>query len=364
LFKIDAFFYDLPSACAAILVFDCDMHSGYICSLSNNVMKHISILVPKGQYSIVNIAGTFQILSWANDMYFHQTRKRLFQIEFVGLNKPSNDTNGFYTVMPTKTIDQVSRTDLIIVPAVHEAHAKALELNAPAIEWLREQYRSGAEIAAYCVGVFLLAATGLLRGKTCSTHWGEAQTLKAMFPDLNVQSEKIITECDGLYTSGGAYAFTNLAIYLIEKCGGRELAIMTAKAFMVDVDKNSQSLFTVFTGQKQHGDDLVLEIQDLIERKYADSLSVEGLAEMKATNRRTLERRFRSATGNSIIQYLQRVRIESAKKMLEGKTGNVTDAMYSVGYNDAKAFREVFKKHVGISPMEYKKKFSEAAALG
>ena len=327
-------------------------------------MKHISILIPKGQYSIVNIAGTFQILGWANEMYFKQARKKLFEIEFVGLSKPSDDTNGLYSMMPNKTLDQVKKTDLIIVPAVHEVHARAIEMNQPAIQWLKQQHDNGAEIAAYCNGVFLLAETGLLNGKYCSTHWGEAGQLQEMFPDIEVQSEKIITECEGLYTSGGAYAFTNLAIYLIEKYGGRELAIMTAKAFMIDVDKNDQSFFAMFIGQKQHDDQMVLEVQELIEKDYNENLNVSQIASMKATNRRTLERRFRMATGNSVIQYLQRVRVESAKKLLEHKTSNITDAMFSVGYNDTKAFREVFKKHVGISPSEYRKKFVGAVSFG
>lgn len=323
-------------------------------------MKHVSILIPKGQYSIVNIAGTFQILSWASDMYFQVTRKRLFEIEFVGLNKPSNDTNGFYSVMPAKTVDQVKKTDLIIVPAVHEEHSKAIEMNKEAIDWLKEQHALGAEIAAYCIGVFLLAETGLLDGKTCSTHWGEAGKLKELFPTVDVQSERIITECEGLYTSGGAYAFTNLAIYLIEKYGGRELAIATAKAFMIDVDKNDQSLFSMFVGQKHHQDQMVLEVQELIEKHFNENLNVEGIAQSKATNRRTLERRFKAATGNSVIQYLQRVRVESAKKLLERENSSISDAMFAVGYSDTKAFREVFRKHVGVSPMEYKKKYSNA----
>ena len=326
-------------------------------------MKHISILIPRGQYSIVNIAGTFQILNWANDMYFQQTRNRLFEIEFVGLSRPSNDTNGFYSVMPSKTINEIDITDLIIVPAVHEAHHEAIEMNKEAIEWIRHQHQLGAEIAAYCIGVFLLAETGLLNGRTCSTHWGEANNLQNMFPDVIVQSEKIITECDGLYTCGGAYSFTNLAVYLVEKYGGRELAIMTAKAFMVDLDKNFQSVFTVFTGQKQHKDEMVIEIQNYIEEHFKENVTVNALADLHATNRRTLERRFRTATGNSIIQYLQRVRVESAKQILERETANVTESMYAVGYNDPKAFREVFKKYVGISPLDYRKKFSDAVAL-
>ena len=326
-------------------------------------MVHVSILIPKGQYSIVNIAGTFQILNWANDMYFMQARQRLFEIEYVGLSRPSKDTHGWYSVMPMKTIGEVKRTDLIIVPAVHEDHRQALEMNEEAIAWLKVQYEKGAHIAAFCIGVFLLAETGLLNGKTCSTHWGEADELQRMFPEIDVQSQKIITESDRLYTSGGAYAFTNLAIYLIERFGGRELAIMTAKAFMVDVDKNDQSLFMVFSGQKQHDNKMIHDIQEYIEHHYRENLSIDQLAGLKATNRRTLERRFRAATGNTVLQYLQRVRVESAKKVLEKETANVADAMFAVGYSDTKSFREVFRRYVGVSPQEYRRKFSNAVSL-
>lgn len=207
-----------------------------------------------------------------------------------------------------------------------------------------------------------MAETGILNGKACSTHWAHAKELQEMFPEIQVHGENIVSVNNGIYTSGGAYAFTNLVIYLIERFGGRELALMTAKAFMIDVDKNNQSLFMIFNGQKDHGDELVLKIQNEIEKEFSENLNVNDLADAYATNRRTLERRFKAATGNSVIEYLQRVRVEQAKKILEHATKTVTDAMYEVGYNDAKSFREVFKKYVGASPKEYKKKFTSQVA--
>ena len=322
-------------------------------------MKHVSILIPKGQYSIVNIGGSFQIMNWANDVFFQQTRTRLFEIEFVGHAKPANDKDGFYTVTPPKTITDIEKTDLIIIPAVHGDLKEAININTEVIDWVHDQYLKGAEIAAFCIGAFLLAETGILNGKTCSTHWGHARELQEMFPKVVVQAENIVSVNKGIYTSGGAYAFTNLVIYLIEIYGGRELALMTAKAFMIDVDKNNQSLFMIFNGQKDHGDEKVLEIQEEIEKNYTQNFSVADLADNYALNRRTLERRFKSATGNSVIEYLQRVRIEGAKKILENANQTVSDAMFDVGYNDAKAFREVFRKYVGVSPLDYKKKFAQ-----
>jgi transcriptional regulator GlxA family with amidase domain len=321
-------------------------------------MKHISIVVPKGQYSIVNIAGSFQILHWANDFFFQQSRTRLFEIEFVGHASPAHDRDGFYTVTPPRTLQEVTQTDLIVIPAVHGDLREAIDMNREVIEWVKQQHAQGAEIAAFCIGAFLLAETGLLDGKTCSTHWGSAHELQQMFPNIKVQSEKIVTESEGLYSSGGAYAFTNLVVYLIEKYGGRELAILTAKAFMIDVDKNTQSVFTIFNGQKEHEDEMVLKVQAYIEEHFAERFTIEELAAQHASIRRTLERRFKACTGNSVLEYLQRVRIEAAKRLLEGEAGTISNAMYEVGYTDPKAFRELFKRLVGISPVAYKRKFT------
>lgn len=326
-------------------------------------MKHVSILVPKGQYSIVNIGGAYQILQWASDMFFQQTRQQLFKVEFVGHEKPAEDVEGVYTVTPKRTIEEVDKTDLIIIPAVHGELSDAINNNRKVIDWVAKRHAEGAEIAAFCIGAFLLAETGILDGKACSTHWGYASTLQQMYPKINVQAENIVCINDGIYTSGGAYAFTNLVIYLIERFGGRELALMTAKGFMIDVDKNNQSLFMIFNGQKDHGDELILAVQKQIEEKFADNLSISELADLHATNRRTLERRFKSATGNSVLEYLQRVRVESAKKVLEQDKNSVADAMYDVGYNDSKAFREVFRKYVGVTPVEYKKKFAREMTM-
>lgn len=322
-------------------------------------MKHVSILIPKGQFSIVNIAGSFQILNWANDAFFQKTRNPLFEIQFVGHEKPTRDFEGYYSVMPPRIFHEITKTDLIIVPAVHGDLNTVIEENALIIDWVQKQYQEGAEVAAFCVGAFLLAKTGILNGKVCSTHWGHAEELQLMFPEIKVEAENIVTESNGIYTSGGAYAFTNLVIYLIEKYAGRELAILTAKAFMVDIDKSSQSPFSIFTGQKNHKDETILKIQQFIEKNYERKFTIDQLASDYAMTKRTLERRFRNATGNSIKDYTQRVRVEAAKKLLElSRNRSINEVMYQSGYNDSKAFRDVFKKYAGISPVKYREKYN------
>jgi transcriptional regulator GlxA family with amidase domain len=322
------------------------------------MMKQVSILIPKGQFSIVNIAGSLQIMEAANDLYFQKKGVHLFQTELVSNEDPATHFKGLYTINPTRTLQEVTQTDLIIVPAVHADITTVLDENTAMIRWIKEKYEQGAEVASFCIGIYLVAEAGILNGKICSTHWAHAQQLKSRFPKLNIRDENFITDDRGVYTSGGAYAFTNLILYLVEKFGGKELAIQIAKAFMIDPDKGSQSTFMVFNGQKDHHDKVVLKVQQYIETNFEEKFTVDELAATHATIRRTLERRFKKATGNSVNEYTQRVRIEAAKKQLELGSKTVNEVMYEVGYNDGKAFREVFKKYAGISPVDYRQKFS------
>jgi len=288
-------------------------------------------------------------------------RAPLFNIKLVGLSKEIVQRNGLYTVQPDYLIKDVKKTDLIIIPAMHGDMQKAMELNKDFIPWIKEQYKAGAEVASFCIGTFFLAATGLLNGKKCATHWVAANDFRAMYPEANLVDDKIMTEEDGLYTSGGAYSFINLIAYLIERYAGRDMAILIAKAFMIDIDRHSQSPFIIFSGQKAHDDEPIKKAQELIEANFQDKMTVDELAAQLCIGRRNLERRFKKATANTVVEYIQRVKIEAAKKNLETGRKNVNEVMYDVGYSDTKAFRTVFKKITGLSPIEYRNKYNKAA---
>ena len=324
-------------------------------------MKHVSILVPLGHSSLPNIDGTHQILSEANGFLSMMGRSPMFDIKLVGLSKETSQRNGLYTVSPDCLINEVTKTDLIIVPAMHGDLPKAIELNKAFIPWILQQYSKGAELASFCIGSFFLASTGLLKGKQCATHWQLANQFRSMFPDVNLVDDKIMTEADGIYTSGGAYSFLNLLLYLIEKYAGRDVAILVSKAFMIDIDRYSQSPFIIFEGQKAHQDEPVKKAQEFIEKNFEEKITVDQLASMFALGRRSLERRFKKATSNTVTEYIQRVKIEAAKKDLETGRKNINEVMYEVGYNDVKAFRTTFRKVTGLSPVEYKNKYSKEA---
>jgi transcriptional regulator GlxA family with amidase domain len=219
-------------------------------------------------------------------------------------------------------------------------YQKTVKANRLLIEWIAKQYKNGAEIASICTGAFLLAATGLLDGKSCSTHWTAADNFRTMFPKVNLKADKLITDEYGIYTNGGAYSFLNLIIYLVEKYFDRQTAIFCAKVFQIEIDRNSQSAFTIFTGQKLHGDEIVKKAQAYIESNLQERISFEHLSSEFAVGRRNFDRRFIKATGNTPVEYSQRVKIESAKKALETSRKTINEVMYEVGYSDVKAFRE------------------------
>ena len=325
-------------------------------------MKHISILIPQGETSLSNIEATYKMFSMVNQALERMKKSPLFKIQLVGTNKETALTNGLFTVKPDMTINEIDKTDLIIIPAVHGDVNKVLSDNSPLIPWIIKQYKTGAEVVSLCIGAFILASTGLLKGRSCTTHWLMADEFRKMFPDVNLMPYKIITDEGGIYTSGGAYSSLNLLLYLVEKFAGRDAAITSSKIFEIDIERNSQSLFIIFHGQKDHNDDVVQKIQQFIENNYRDKITVDNLADMFAISRRHLERRFKKATSNTVVEYMQRVRIEAAKMSLESIRENVNEVMYNVGYTDTKAFRMIFKKITGLSPVEYRNKYNKDKA--
>ncbi|HTF19431.1 MAG TPA: helix-turn-helix domain-containing protein, partial [Chryseolinea sp.] len=214
--------------------------------------------------------------------------------------------------------------------------------------------------ASLCLGAFLLASTGLLSGKRCATHWMAESAFRKMFPDVTLVTEKVITDEHGLYSSGGAFSYMNLILYLIEKFAGREMAVLAAKVFAIEIGREDQLSFIIFQGQKDHDDHQIKKAQEFIEANFQDKITVDQLASRFAIGRRNLERRFKKATSNTVVEYIQRVKMEAAKINLESSRENVNEVMYKVGYTDTKAFRNTFKRITGLSPLQYRIKYNKA----
>ncbi len=323
-----------------------------------NLMKHLTILVPDGEgNNLSSIVGAYKIFSRANAYRKASGKKEVFRIELAGVSKDVRFHAGLFSVRPHKHISAIRKTDLVVVPSLNHNYDQAVKENKAMITWIEKQYKRGAEIASICTGAFLLASTGLLDGKTCSTHWSAAGHLSSRFPAINVSMDKLITDENGIYTNGGAYSFLNLILYLVEKFYGRETAIYCSKVFQIEMDRHSQLSFIIFKGQKQHDDDVIKKAQEYIEKNPHEKISIEALSSRLAIGRRNFDRRFIKATGDTPLEYAQRVRIETAKRSLETSQKSINEVMYDVGYSDAKAFRDVFRKITGLSPMEYKMRY-------
>jgi len=322
-------------------------------------MKHITILVPDGPNNLSSIVGSFKILSRANAYWQETGHEALFKIELAGISDEVSYYDGLFSVKPHRHISAISHTNLVIIPSLNHNYEKVIEGNQVLTNWIARQYQQGAEIASMCTGAFLLAATGLLDGKSCSTHWVVADNFRNRFPKVHLKTDQLITDENGIYTNGGAYSFLNLLLYLIEKNFDRQTAIYCAKVFQIEMDRHSQSSFIIFKGQKLHSDEMVKEAQNYLEDHLHQKIAVEDLSARFSVGRRNFDRRFIKATGNTPIEYLQRAKIESAKRAFETSRKTINEVMYEVGYADAKAFREVFRKITGISPLEYRNRYNK-----
>jgi len=322
-------------------------------------MKHLTILVPQGENNLSSIVGSYKIFTRANQYWKSLGKNEVFKIELAGISKKVDFYGGLFSVKPHTHIFNIRKTNLIIIPSLNHSYEKALKGNKLLVDWLVKQYKDGAEVASICTGAFLLASTGLLDGRSCSTHWSAADTFRTMFPNVNLEPDRLITDENGICTNGGAYSFLNLIIYLVEKYYDRKTAIFCSKVFQIEIDRNSQSSFAIFTGQKMHDDEVVRKAQTYIESHFDERISFEELSAKFAVGRRNFDRRFIKATGNTPLEYSQRVRIESAKKAFENSRKNINEVMYDVGYSDVKAFREVFRKITGMSPLEYRGKYNK-----
>jgi transcriptional regulator GlxA family with amidase domain len=321
-------------------------------------MKKVCILVPE-QSVMQTIADPQQLFTAVNDYSTAAGKEPLFAVSLVGEKKTIRIKQGLYAVRTDCQLNGMNKFDLIIIPAIEGDMSLAIKKNQALVSWVVQQYDKGTEVASLCAGAFLLAATGLLAGKKCSTHWGAQNEFREMYPDVKIVADSIITEEKRIYSSGGSHSYWNLLLHLIEKYVDRKAAILASKYFAIDIDRDSQAVFAMFKGQKNHEDAAILKAQQYIERHIDERHSIDELSKKVAVSRRSFERRFRQATRNSVLEYIQRVKIEAAKRLFETSRKNINEVMYDVGYTDIQAFRELFKKITGLTPIEYRNKYNK-----
>ena len=326
-------------------------------------MKQVTIVVPKGNINLSSITGSFEILTRADQYWQRKGHKPRMQVRIAGFMDDLSLGTGYFSLTPAH-IQDLGKTDLVIIPSLSYDFEQVLRDNGELIAWIAGQYKAGAEVASICTGAFLLAATGLLKDRVCSTHWNAANDFRRLFPNVNLQVDKLIATEPGIYTNGGAYSFLNLILFLVEKYFDRDIAILCSKIFQIDMERSSQSAFLIFQGQKNHGDELIRRAQVYLEENLAEKISFEKLASDLAISRRNFDRRFFKATGNTPVEYLQRIKVELAKSHLEKGRKSIFEVMNEVGYTDDKAFREIFKRIAGLSPLEYRARFQQRNLIG
>lgn len=321
-------------------------------------MKTVSLLI-FNEVVPSSITGVVGLLTGTNKYMERTGQPMAFCLEVV-----SQSANNPHFIFPAREIDhktfqRAGHPDLIIVPSFSvDDMEPVIVQNKAAISWLKEMHATGSEIASLCVGSYFLAEAGLLDGKEVTSHWAAADDIQKRYPGIKMKSDLVITDQDGIYTSGGAFSSLKLVLYLIEKFCGREAALWISKMYAIEMDRTSQAHFAVFMGQHRHDDKEILKAQEYIEQNYKSEIAMDDVSGLINMGQRNFIRRFKAATNNTPFEYLQRVRIESAKKAIEMNHKDLPFIMEDTGYNDLKAFRTIFKRITGLSPMEYKKKYA------
>jgi len=315
-------------------------------------MIETGLLVTK-QHRLLSIAAILDVFETVNKYFCSTGQEVPFNITLLTTGDDQSIEN-----YKLESIRSTGPKKLILIPAFNTDNMQqALADNYEYLPWIISEYRNGAEIATFCTGAFLLAATGLLNGKIATTHVDSCSGFATAFPAVKLKSDKTVTEDGRLYTSGGATSTFHLLLHLIQKYCGKDISVRIAKFFAIDMDRDNQSYFSTFQPVRNHNDELVASAQQKIESGYGEAGTIEEIIKDIPASRRNIVRRFKQVVGITPIEYLQQTRMEAAKKLLEQTDKQMSEVIYNSGYNDPKAFRKIFRKSVGMTPSEYREKF-------
>ncbi len=310
-----------------------------------------------GVVDLLNLTG----VTW--NRIHGQPLGRQFKVHVVSRGgTPVRCTNGIRMAVDC-SLEQIDQADLVVVPTIGGQIETVLSQEKDTLSWLRFLHQGGADLASNCTGAFLLAEAGLLDGKTATTHWGFSQEFRHRYPQVNLTERELIPRHDNIFCAGGGTAWRDLTILLVERFCGADMARELARAFVIDVRNDLQSIYAGLPAHTYHQDDQVQAIQAWIHEHFKENTSLGELAERACLSPRQLQRRFTTTLGEPPLQYLQRVRIEAARKMLERGSNNLAKLAERVGYQDVSSFSRLFKRHTGLSPSHYRQRFARTGAL-
>jgi len=260
-------------------------------------------------------------------------------------------------IHPDQKKDDCIHLDVIFIPVIW-GDLEPILSNKNLIAWLRRQNKKGVCICAVCGGVFVAAETGFLAGRRATTHWALAADFKNRYPDVILKQEKMLMDEGDFITAGGVTAYMDLSLYLAGRYGSQELALLLSKQLLIDPLRKSQTPYTSFSFNKAHADANILKIQSWMEKNSSENMTIVSLADKAGLTQRTFARRFKKATGDTPIEYLQHLRIGKARTLLETTGDPIDHIIWQTGYDDISSFRRLFKKITGLTPTAYRKKFS------
>jgi transcriptional regulator GlxA family with amidase domain len=321
-------------------------------------MPKITFLAGEGclSSSITGLMDAFHIANMWHEAIARRSEP-LFRSEIVTTDGKSVICDGCIQIHAHTSIDDFDRTDFLMVPPFIPVTSPMTHNMDRILDFIVDQHHARTPIAAMCTGVFLLAETGLLDGRTATTNWQFVKMFRRRYPKVNLKPEHILTEDNGLICSGAATSIYNLGIYVIERFGSDELAALCSKALLVDPNRNSQAPYIVHHDRKDHGDADIIRAQNYMEDNYEKNIAMDEVAKLACLSPRHFKRRFKQATGEPPLTYLQKIRIEAAKKRLETTMDSINEITWQIGYEDSSTFRRLFKKHTDLSPRRYRDKF-------
>lgn len=306
---------------------------------------------------VVGLLDTFAIANlWHQELT--GSCEQLFISELVSVDGRPVTSSGCIELKAHKSITETGNVEYIILPPVFPSSKLGQHLTKKVKVWLLENNRAGVPIAAVCTGSFLLAETGLLDDRVATTNWQFFRRFQQLFPKVKLRPEMILTEEDGIVCTGAATAYLNLGLSLIRRYGSEDLAEVCAKVLLIDPNRTSQAPYFFEHHRKKHEDRAITKAQLFMGKNYAVIRTIGEIACHAGLSSRHFKRRFKQATGYSPLTYLQKVRIELAKKKLESTLDSIDDITLQIGYENASTFRRLFKDRTSLSPREYRDKFS------
>jgi transcriptional regulator GlxA family with amidase domain len=322
-------------------------------------MRHVTILFLDATFSSTAI-GPMEVFRHAGTLWNTLTGARpvqQFRVTTASVDGNVVRCDGAIRIQPDTSLASIRKTDLIFIPTTGISIDDVVERNAPVVPWLRRWQKRGAAIASVCSGVGLVAATGLLDGKRATTHWGLAERFREKYPRVKWMPEFMVTEDRGFYCGGGVHAALDLSLYLVEKFCGHDIAVQTAKALLIETPRAWQAGFAIVPLKTEHNDGTISSAQEWLHQNFHRSFPLDAPARRVGMSLRNFVRRFKQATGDPPLMYLQKLRVAAAKRLLEGDHRTVQEISEAVGYQDAAFFRQVFERHTGTAPGEYRKRF-------